>query len=51
MQSYPSAVLQAMTVCSGSGGKTPHILNPLRTMHKVSRVDRSSVELFGVEDQ
>jgi len=48
MQSYPSAILQAMTVCSGSGCKTPHVLSPFPTKHKVSRVDRSSVEVFGV---
>jgi len=41
-------ILQAMTVCSGSGYETAHILNPFHITHNVSCVDRSSVELFGV---
>jgi len=48
MLSYPSAILQAMTVCSGSGCETAHILNPFNITHNVSCVDRTSVELFGV---
>jgi hypothetical protein len=46
MQSYQSAILQAMKAYSGNGGKTHHILNHFHTIQKFSDVDLPSVDVF-----